>query len=227
MALVLLFSLPTKAEDWVEVRTKDEVYESYRQRRGTHGWQFAVGQELFRPEGFASSIDGLSYDSAFGASDIPLLAFETGYKYNFAMGSLSALFGYGAGQIADSKAGELRTLKIEKMSAKGMLILDALMEEPYAAPYASFGVYRIGADESAATQALTFEGSTGIGTCLSAGLLIQLNWLEDDVSRASWLNSGMENTYLDVFMAQYGKTSQDDPDFSTGMNWGAGLRIEF
>lgn len=118
-------------------------------------------------------------------------------------------------------------MKIERVTAKGMLILDAFMDEPYFAPYGAFGMYQMGIDETAANAEAALSGQTGLGTILTAGLLVQMNWLEDDVSRSSWLDTGIENTYIDLYVNQYGKAGPDDPNLSTGMNWGAGLRLEF
>lgn len=225
----IFLSAPTKAEEnLVEIRGKDDVYKNYRERRSTHGWQFAVGYENYFPKEFESSIDGETYGDMFGKSSIAIVSVETGYKFNFAAGSISALVGYGTGSLKDDRLGETRGLTVVRPSGRLMYIADALFPEPYVAPYAAFGVTALGIDENIVETGLKFSGQAKMGTMMTVGALIQVNWLEDDVSRTGYLQSGIQNTYIDLFLNQYSKSGgENDPNTFSAFNWGAGLRLEF
>lgn len=237
--LLIGLSAETKAEDGVtdegnpsglvEVRSNDEAYLPYLERRQTHGWQLGFGMENYQPKDFISNIDANNtYQAMYGKADIPVYYIETGYKLNLPVVSLSALLGYGHGQIKDTKTGETNSLVLERTSLKLMMIFDGIMNEPYVAPYAALSVWEIGFDEKITEADLSHSARTKMGNTMTAGLLFQLNWLEQQSSRWAWLNSGLENTYLDVFMSKYGKSNgEDDPDTTSDFNWGAGLRIEF
>lgn len=226
---VLLLSATTKAEEnLVEIRGKEDVYRPYRDRRRTNGWQFAANYENYQPKEFISSIDGQTYGDMFGNANIGLTSLETGYKFNFSAGSISALAGYGMGTLQDNRIGETRVLSVVRPSARAMYILDALFPEPYVAPYGAFGVTALGIDEKISETGDKFSGQAKMGTTLTIGALIQVNWLEDDVSRTGYLQSGVQNTYIDFFLTQYSKSGgENDPNTATVFNWGAGLRLEF
>lgn len=231
MALAILWSLPltTKAEEagWVEVRPVEQAYRSYLQRRDSGGWMFAFGIENYRPDSFVSPVDGLTYDEIFdGEFQLPYL--EAGYKKNLGPLSFGLLLNYAFVHPSGYANGESRDYTWERKAIKLMVIFDGIADEPRLAPYASFGLYQMGLDESLSVTDLTFSGQTQTGSLMTLGLLIQLNWIEPEASRWAWLSAGVENTYLDFFMSQHGPPSgSDDPDTSSKFNWGAGLRIEF
>lgn len=229
-AIATIFPFATKAEEQglVEIRDNDEIFQTYRERREGHGWLVGAGVENYKPQNFLSPVDGDSYETIFGGANIMMMSVEGGYKLNLGAISIGAVLGYAQGSVGGSSDGETRSLKVERTSLKGMLALDGITDEPLVAPYASFGLYRLGVDDFVETADLKFEGQTGTGTLLSIGALVQLNWLERASAREAWISSGLQNTYLDVFVTQLGKTSSDDdPDFSSAFNWGAALRLEF
>lgn len=186
------------------------------------------GLENYKPKNYTSLIDAKTHEELFGDGIIPFGYFELGYKFNFMLGSLSALVGYSQGSLAGAGSGQERSILMERNTFRFMYIMDNIMSEPYLAPYASFGFWKIGLDEEEPGSGVTLSGESEMGTTLTVGVLIQLNWIESEVSRRAYIASGMENTYLDLFLAQMGKTSSDeDPDFSSEFNLGTGLRVEF
>lgn len=214
-------------EALVEIRTIDDVYSSYRERRGTHGILFGLLYENYYPDALISMIDEATYSDMFGDSPVGLTGFEIGYKYNFFLGSLSAIYGYSLGQISDSNIGEERSLEINRNALKLMYVADRIMPEPYVAPYVGVGVWDFGLVERAG-DADEFTGQTKIGNSVTIGFLVQLNWIEPFSAREAYMSSGLENTYLDFFMTQLSNTtSEEDPTTRTSFDWGAGLRLEF
>lgn len=229
-----LFVLPTKASSppnpgLVEVRNNDAVFESYRERRSLNGLIFGISYENYRPKNFLSSIDSESYSSTFGSTPVTLGQFEVGYKLNFGPASIAASFEYGQGQVNGSElAGEERRLSIEKTALKATLFIDGIFEEPYVVPYAGISLWKFGIDEKIVRTDVSFSGKTQPGTSVDVGLLLQLNWIEPETARWALVRGGVENTYIDLFLRQYAKSSGSaDPDTSSDMNWGVGLKVEF
>ncbi|MBX2988132.1 MAG: hypothetical protein KF802_09565 [Bdellovibrionaceae bacterium] len=228
----LIFSLSpftTKAEEpLVEVRTMDNVFKSYKERRGTHGFLLSISGEDYLPKDYVSRIDAENFETMFGDSTMPVYSGEIGYKFNFVLGSLSALVGYGYGRVSFAGSGEERVLEFHRTTGRLMYIMDNFLAEPYAAPYFSFGIYDLGIEEKIPTLDASFSGQTKIGTLMTAGLLLQLNWIEPDTSREAYIGAGLENMYLDLFVTQLNATTSDeDPNTQSGFNVGAGLRLEF
>ncbi|MBX3041434.1 MAG: hypothetical protein KF789_12070 [Bdellovibrionaceae bacterium] len=214
-------------EQLVEVRSIDKVYAPYRDRRGTHGFLFGVNYENYFPDALISKVDSETYGDMFGDRPISFVGIEIGYKYNFFLGSLAALYGFSSGNLTDSRIGEERSLQINRNSLKIMYVMDRLMAEPYAAPYVAAGIWDFGIDEKVGGGD-SFSGQTKMGNSITVGLLLQLNWLEKESSRNAYMAAGLENTYLDLFMTQHSNTSsEDDPTTRSPFDWGAGLRLEF
>lgn len=229
MIAVLPLSQAKAQEDdsLVEVRSIDKVYAPYRDRRGTHGFLFGISYENYFPDALISKVDNETYGDMFGDNPLPFVGIELGYKYNFFLGSLAALYGYSTGTLTDSRIGEERSLQINRNSLKIMYIMDRLMDEPYAAPYVAAGIWDFGIDEKVGGGD-SFSGQTKMGNSVTVGLLVQMNWLDPDSSRNAYMSAGLENTYLDLFMTQHSNTgSEDDPTTRSPFDWGAGLRLEF
>lgn len=243
MAIALVMALPfsTKAEEnlnqvppdptdqgWVEVRSSDAAFKPYLKRRLPTGWLLGFGMEAYKPDGFTSPIDGLTYEDIFGDGYMEMMFLEGGYKMNLGAVSLGLVGNYAVTSPSGYANGESRDYKIERKEIKAMAIFDGIIEEPYLAPYVSFGLFQIGMDEHVPSAAFQFSGETQMGTSLTVGVLVQTNWLEPDAARWAWLNAGVENTYIDLYLKQHGTTGgENDPDVSSKFNWGAGLRIEF
>ena len=106
------------------------------------------------------------------------------------------------------------------------IILDALFKEPYVAPYFNGQMYSINFEEVA--TAGKSKGTTTTASAFTVGTLIQLNWIERELSAKSLIEHGLNNTYLDLFATQYSSSgSSTDPKFETGFNFGGGFKLEF
>jgi hypothetical protein len=52
--------------------------------------------------------------------------------------------------------------------------------------------------------------------------------LDQDTAKESTFSTGLENTFIDLYITQYAKTeSEDDPNTETDLGYGAGIRLEF
>lgn len=207
-----------------------ELLEPYRERRSKWSFTFGLNQENFFPEKAQLNSDTtpVSYESLFGKEPIRLFQINTGAKYNFLWGALSAELIYGMGQVSDGRSGVSRVLSITKQGLSFGWTMDSLFREPYVAPYINGQVFEMSyADKGASIGDDT--GITAPTTGMTVGLLIQLNAVDPtDTAMKANFEYGLNNTFLDLFLTQYNTSnSKDDPELQTSLNWGAGIKLEF
>jgi hypothetical protein len=130
------------AEGEIVVEKPTDLTQSYRDRRNRFGVLFSVNYEKFYPKEYLSLIQNQTFDQMSGGDSIPVIGAELGIKFNFALGSLSGILGYGAGTFKNEST------KVDKISAKITktslnFALDALMSEPWIVPYGQVGASQI------------------------------------------------------------------------------------
>lgn len=213
--------------DLVELHVPLDYNAPYKQRRGTHGFMFGLNYTNIMFNKYVSVLDSTTlYKDLFGETEFPLMELTLSYKYNFMLGALTANFGIGQGGISDNPQGVDEKLSVTKYSASASLILDNVFDEPYVAPYGTFGVMRLALTEQSGDN--SFSGNIDMLYQYQAGLLIQLDWLDPTFSKRVRGDYGLENTYLDIFISKYEASSDiDDPNTRTDISYGAGLRLEF
>lgn len=201
--------------------------EAYRDRRGKWATYFAINVDQIYPNKFRSRIDNASYDEEFDSLPIPLLQFEVAQKYNLGIGGVGVSAMAGHGEVTDYRRAE-RALNLTKYGLGLLYVMDVLFPEPYLAPYFSAQLLRFRWDEAGSKTEGSVSGETSESTAITFGALIQLNSLDPDSSLYARNSSGLENTYLDLFVSVYNPSdSSKDPNFQTDINFGAGLRFEF
>lgn len=230
-----VISLSAKAESYdhniqnpplVEVLHSEDIHDSYRERRTANGLLVSLNAENFFPKNYLSTLDNAIYTDLYGKNAILIVGIELAYKYNFSLGSMTLGAGYGAGTIDSSASGDARTLEVTRPFGSVAYIMDALFNEPYVVPYAELKIWQIGVSETSSTD--TYSANTGVGFTYSIGALFQLNALDSNTARGAIHEYGLENTYIDFYMAKYTQTqSAQDADTETDFNYGAGLRLEF
>ena len=229
--------------DMVEVIPADKTvdvepfkdYESYRQRRTTHGFMFNLNAENLYFQDYISIVDQKLYEELFGQEDLTLAQVQVDYKLNFFLGSLLIGVGFGQGTLVDdrfvdptTKLNQERVLTIAKRSARLQLLFDSLLKEPYFVPYVGINYWQFGITEENKTLNTKNSYDTGTGTSMTVGFLVQLNWMDAQTAKLAYMGEGLENTYLDVFWTQYQNTDNElDPIFENDFNFGVGLRLEF
>lgn len=216
----------------VEVHTGAEYVMPYRERRAWSGFLVGVSTQTYNPKNYVSLIDGVAFEDAF-ASMPEFTQVEGGWKLNLTGVSFAVLLNYGRGDRSSAKSGENRNILFERTLLRAQLIIDGILDEPYVAPYGGLdfwdgGTLTFGIDESIPALNQKFSGKTGGGTAMTVGVLLQLNWLEKKWADRAYRSAGLENTYLDLFAQKVNATSSDsDPDISSDLSWGAGIKLEF
>jgi hypothetical protein len=225
---VVTASAATEETGLVEVEHYQDYLAPYRERRADNGAYFAVSYQPLVMKNYVSFLDGSTYGDIFGTAAIPMIDASFNYKRNFALGSIAAGIEYGGGQISGSLAGASgsRTLTISKIGAVFQYTADVLMPEPYVAPYIAISVWQMDIGEKSDTD--KFSATTKPGYNYTIGALLQLDWIDYDNAKNTTFNWGLENTFIDIYATQYAKTqAADDPDTSTSILFGGGLRLEF
>lgn len=228
LSLMLAFvALPvmaaTEDQPLVELRIPQDNLAPYRERRGTSGMYVGVDYESLVLKNFFSIEDGASYSDIFGSNGIPLIHISVDYKYNFSLGALTIGADLGMGSVSGSSS---RKLDVMKYGIGAKYVMDALLPEPYVAPYVGINLWKIATKDKGITD--TVSETTDIGYNYSIGALIQLDWIDYDAAKQATFNYGLQNTFLDIYVTQYAKTnSEADINTETDFLYGAGLKFEF
>lgn len=229
--------------DEIIVESRQDLTEPYKLRRKDFGALFSLNYERYYPADHVSVIQNKSYEEISGGEPIPLFGAELGVKYNFALGSLSALLGYSSGSFSKEE-NNLDGVTVSITKADLNFALDNLTSEPWVVPYVQGGIHQLDWEEN------SFTGSTNVFETLvtkpsfhyKVGVLFQLNWIEnwiDPSTTAEGLrSSGLENTYLDIFYTGYSSYAEPDPIVGalgsddgeanlSSSELGMGLKLEF
>lgn len=226
------------AEGQIVVEKFKDNTAPYSERRSRFGFLFNINYEQFSPNKYYSLIHSLTYGELAGGASIPLMGIEAGIKYNFSLGSLSALLGYSLGEMSDETVG------IDKMSmavTKAALnySIDNIFLEPYVVPFVQAGVHIIDWTEVGTVGADTKEENITSQPTLhvKAGLSFQLNWIEGKIDPSTHedglRSSGLENTFLDLYYTKYfepngvsEQVAESEANFESS-EVGLGLKLEF
>jgi hypothetical protein len=204
----------------VEIVYPVEILAPYRERRPDHQIIFHFQYENFKPSEIQFSGQG-GYESVFNGSSASIMGLNLGYKYNLPLVGveLSGFFGSGGAGGGTSNA----AYSVQKKGLRTALILDGIMDEPYVAPYLGIQFVSWDFQESSDVGATSITTDYVMGTQI--GVLLQLNWLEPATALRALNEDGLTNSYLDLFVQQYGGTSP--VNLATSFNWGAGFRLEY
>ncbi len=212
---------------------------SYKNRRGRHGVLFSISMEKYYPLDYYSLFRDAYIENVTGENDIDLLAVEIGYKFNFALGSISVLGNIAQGTAQEKKALITRSISVRRQGLSVGLALDNIFNEPYVVPYGQVGGHQFLVDEHYGDESDAI--TTSISTNYKIGLLFQLDWIERAIDPTTHLrgmqSSGLQNTYLDIYMMAHQSSpdlfdptvadSVGDPDMGNDPQYGVGLKMEF
>lgn len=214
---------------------------SYKQRRSRHGLLASITYEKYYPTDYFSQLRDVYIEEIIDTDKIDLVGGELGYKLNFKIGSLALLANYARGSIEGLVGTSKRTLTFKRMGASANIAADNFFEEPWVVPYGQVGIHQFQVEEDDLSSKKNLSTTTSIALNYRFGLLFQLNWIEKSIDPSTQIDglrsSGLENTFLDVYMANHLASSntydpaipasKGDPDLSSDMELGVGLKLEF
>ena len=198
----------------------------YKERRQTWGTTISVGYSLWNPNNYNSFSTEVNapqpsqnsdFASLYGTKtltggNLGYISLLAALKYNLPTAAALSL-GLGAGYYKNRGSNNLNLFMIPIVTEL-TLTIDSIMNEPYFAPYAGIGLAYVyfkekypttapenpGQDPNLPTENITTTAEqTGQQFVLyySAGVLLQLDWLEKTADRSMQL-IGVENTYIKV-----------------------------
>lgn len=203
----------------------------YRIRRSKTGLDVGISYSMFDPINYESdyaSASVISFEDLYGSPSVPLIELYMNYKRNMDIGSIGLVgsAGYYKNEVKEKTFGTDITLSLQILKLGGKFILDSLGYEPKIVPYVEGGAYTVLFKEE--NGANSFNGNTEVALYYSAGLMAQLNWIDQAASVEAYSESGIENTFLFAEVRQYMASSNErDPDFSTDPTIGVGMSLEF
>ncbi len=225
----------------VVVERPIDLIASYKQRRTKHGGILSVNYENFYPLDYTSMFANSGYiENIVGAEPLKLVSIEAGYKRNIPLGSIAILAGYArGGSAASGDPSNSRSIEVNRTTVSANFAFDNYTEEPWVVPYLQGGIYNMAVTENFGDT--VNNDNSGYGFSYRAGVLFQLNWIENAIDPSTQTeglrSSGLENTFLDVYfnsqMASSGASAPDEanneaqPNMSTGFDMGIGLKLEF
>lgn len=214
--------------DLVEWIHPQSYFSTYKERRTTHGLLFSLARPSVLMDNMSTIENDTEtfYEDLYGDTPVAFPEIFIGYKLNLPLVALHFDVGYAVFETTEGISGQKRSLKIERPTARAGLILDDLFDEPYVAPYVNASVWQMLVTESNEVDEVSY--TTDFGFTYSAGALIQLNWIDKNAAFQARKNFGIQNTYLDLFVLNQQTTlDEEDPDTSTELTFGAGIRIEY
>lgn len=200
----------------------------YRNRREKWGHNLNIGYSSYHPVNYEPAYLQANYDDVYPSAKFPLVEITYTFKRNLGFGTVGVDVGAGMYKAtAAQDSGITSDLELIPVRLGMSFALDTIYFEPYVVPYVGGGAYTVFYKEKM-TAENSHGGNTLVAPYYSLGVAFQLNWVDRESARVSYLDSGIENTFLYLearkFMASQ---AANDPDFSTGFDWGAGVRLEF
>lgn len=199
----------------------------YRERRKPWGFTFAVGYSSYEPINYEPNFVTAGFDEVYTSPDVAMVELKFSFKRNLPVGSIGAEIGVGIyDNDADVEEFGESSLQLIPIRVGGVYYMDTLLPEPYIVPYVSGGAYIMVYEETLAGS--SFSGNSQVAGYMTGGVAFQLDWLDKRSARIAYQESEIQSTYV---FAEAGTLLESggatDPDFSSGFNWGAGLRVEF
>lgn len=199
----------------------------YRSRRQKWGEIIGISASTFAPTKYVSSFFPASnFADVYEKADVPMFEIHFVVKRNYQWASLGFDFGVGYFKASAGKDLGNPELTFYPLRAGARVNFDTFYLEPYVVPYIASGVYSVFYKE-AVSGSNAVEGNSQASLYASVGLLFQTNWLDKAAARQSYLDSGIENTFLFLEARNFFSTGikEEDPNLES-IHLNLGLSIE-
>lgn len=215
-------------ESPLRVTTKGENMSllPYSERRKKWNKTISFSYSSFKPINYEPNFYSAEYDEIYHKDDIPLILMKMSWKRNFSLISMGVELGVGYYENKSDLGDFPSTLTLHPLQLGVVGTLDQLSREPYVAPYIGAGIYSMYYSEKLASS--SFNGFTQAAFYFEAGVLFQLNWCDPVSARDSYLEAGIENTFLFIEAKKmWASSAFKDPDFETEFYAEGGIKVEF
>lgn len=222
---------PAEPSGPIEIIKTRDPYAPYSMRRQFWAFDFRAGMEMFAPNSYESfNHPEAFYDETVDSGPMQFFTIGGGIRLNFPVVTWVHGFKFSSGNttlVSSYEGSEVESeLDIYRYQYYTGLIFDDIFQEPYVAPYAEIGVNQFTFSDDGDLD--SDSGKLSPSFSYAVGIMIQLNAFDSHNSVEGRRYLGPENAYLDLFINQsMASSNEDDPDFSTPVNYGLGLRLEF
>lgn len=219
--LVVVDPIPIKS------KTNNSIYKliDYKERKTKWSTVFSLGYGQINLPNFETNFLVENFSQVYG-ENVPYYELQYGINRNFNFLALG--FETGIGFLkSDAVEGlsDKPSLTLMPIKVGARLSFNSLFSEPYILPYISGGGYLMVYEEK--LNSSTSDGNASVAGYYSAGLAFQLNWVDPKASRVSFMQYGLQNSFIYIEAKQYLASGQEqDPDFSSDPSFSAGLLLE-
>jgi hypothetical protein len=200
----------------------------YTERRRSWGFTVGLGYCSYEPINYEANFVNQPYGGLYSSPSLPYIEFQFTAKKNLSSGSLGLAFALGRFQNGntDPSMGVESELQITPIRLGAVYAMDTLVPNPYVIPYVEGGTYIMLYKES--LEGNSFNGNSQVAPYVLGGVAFPLDWIDRHASRQAYEDSGIQSTYIFADVRSYlASSSAKDPDFSSNLDWGAGLKVEF
>lgn len=211
----------------VNYQTRRTIILPYSQRRKKWGSVHGLSAGTPSPNDFEPNFLTSTFDEVYsGSADAKAIEYHSNYKRNFGSYSTGIEFNVGTYTLKSDRDLIDSELTVTYLKLGGQLALDNLFEKhPYMVPYVSGGIYTMTyAEELGSTSN---NGNTEVSFYGSAGLMLDISWIDKHSADSGYFESGIENTFLFAEASFYSQSqNEQDPNFE-GLHMNAGIKVEF
>ncbi len=194
----------------------------FNERKHRFGGSVSVNYNSWNPldynPDFFSETD---FEEIYGEAETPLISLFLSARWNTALGGMAGTLGAGYYQNEGDSGSELT---VTPLYALFTWTLDTLFGEPYLAPYGTIGIAQMHFTEKLSSQEV---GGHDPYFYYEAGVLIQLDWMDPSSDFDSYVEDGIENTFLSIAMSGMTGSPKDEKDFTVPASIVAGLKVQF
>ena len=204
-------------------RTGKYMMVPYKLRRTKWGVTTGLSHGRYVPQNYEPNFVRRNFTKVY--ENQSLMEFHLNIKRHFDVGSLGMTFGVGTYSGDGNKDIVASTLSLTPLRLGAQYTMDHLFDEPIVAPYISGGLYTVFYKEELEDK--VFGGNTQASFYATAGVLMQLDWMDARAAIDAYREADIENTFL-FLEARYFMKSQGnkDPNLST-FHTNLGIKIEF
>ena len=196
----------------------------YRYRRTTWGSTLGLSFGTFVPLNFEPNYYADEFGDVYGDQSYGMVELHFSIKRNFSLFSLGLDLGTGFYNASAAK-GYQSNISVIPIRAGLRLSLEGLSDEGYFVPYVAGGAYTMMYDESQSGN--SSAGNTQAALYGSAGVQVQINWLDPVSAIEAYRESGIENSFVFAEARYFGfSAAPQDPDFSA-IYFSLGMMVEF
>lgn len=224
LCLFLLFALNSAQADeqLVEMEKPTEYFENINLRRDEFGLQVNINLIKYNYKNFLSSTDSYNIGEAISTKNSLTINPELLFKINYYFGSIIVGMGY---SLLNTKYASDRNINIQGYDGSIGIELNNLNSLDMLVPFIHLQLNNLRIEESI-SDAINHHNIENI-LVYKLGLNIDISSIDDNSSRTSYVNNGLKNTFLSLFVQSNSQPKDEIYSLESEIHYGIGLNWEF